>query len=65
MVVGPTLLPVFEQLGIYDELLAIGKYLPQTLTYKESLQPMPPLDLTPVEELYVPFLTTSNSSFHS
>ncbi|KAF9902141.1 hypothetical protein EC991_005254 [Linnemannia zychae] len=50
MVVGPTLLPVFEQLGIYDELLAIGKYLPQTLTYKESLQPMPPLDLTPVEE---------------
>ncbi|KAG0289946.1 hypothetical protein BGZ96_006548 [Linnemannia gamsii] len=50
MVLGPTLLPVFEQLGIYDELLAIGKYLPQTLTYKESLQPMPPLDLTPVEE---------------
>ncbi|KAF9136064.1 hypothetical protein BGW39_008027 [Mortierella sp. 14UC] len=37
-------------MGIYDELLAIGKYLPQTLTYKESLQAMPPLDLTPVEE---------------
>ncbi|KAG0371853.1 hypothetical protein BGX24_001076 [Mortierella sp. AD032] len=50
MVVGPTLLPIFQQLGIYDELLAIGKYLPHTLTYKESLEPMPPLDLRPVEE---------------
>lgn len=51
MSIGPTLLPIFEQLGIYDELLTIGKYLTQLVGYKENLVPMKPLDLRPVEEL--------------
>ncbi|KAF9136065.1 hypothetical protein BGW39_008028 [Mortierella sp. 14UC] len=54
MSIGPTLLPLFEQLGIYDELVAIGKYLTHIRDYKEtqnSAEPVPPLDLTLAEEL--------------
>lgn len=36
MAVGPTLFPVFEQLGIYDEFLTIGKYLSFVKGYKET-----------------------------
>ncbi|KAF9151856.1 hypothetical protein BG015_006128 [Linnemannia schmuckeri] len=50
MSIGPTLLPIFEQLGIYDEFLTIGKYLTGMVGYKETLVPLKPLDLRPVEE---------------
>ncbi|KAK3845562.1 MAG: hypothetical protein J3R72DRAFT_472439 [Linnemannia gamsii] len=51
MSIGPTLLPIFQQLGIYDELLTIGKYITHSYGFnEESLQPTRPLDLTPGEE---------------
>ncbi|KAF9136053.1 hypothetical protein BGW39_008016 [Mortierella sp. 14UC] len=50
MVVGPTLLPLFEQLGIYDELLSLGKHLTHTFGYKQNLEPMKPLDIRAMEE---------------
>ncbi|KAG9069521.1 hypothetical protein KI688_010424 [Linnemannia hyalina] len=51
LAVGPTLLPIFEQLGIYEELLAIGKYTTHIMGYQEQpLRPMRPLDFRPVEE---------------
>ncbi|KAF9275279.1 hypothetical protein BGZ88_002434 [Linnemannia elongata] len=50
MSIGPTLLPIFEQLGIHDEFLTIGKYLTRLVGYKETLVPLKPLDLSPVEE---------------
>ncbi|KAG0295212.1 hypothetical protein BGZ96_012314 [Linnemannia gamsii] len=50
MSIGPTLLPIFEQLGVYDEFLSIGKYFTGMTGYKENLVPLKPLDLKPVEE---------------
>ncbi|KAG0279881.1 hypothetical protein BGZ95_011984 [Linnemannia exigua] len=50
MVVGSTLLPVFEQLGIYDELLTIGKHITHTHSFKESLDHLMDLDLRSAEE---------------
>ncbi|KAF9907147.1 hypothetical protein EC991_011287 [Linnemannia zychae] len=50
MSVGPTLLPIFQQLGIYDEFLTIGKYGTHTETYRESLEPYKPTDHRPVED---------------
>ncbi|KAK5823632.1 hypothetical protein F5H01DRAFT_334891 [Linnemannia elongata] len=50
MSVGPTLLPIFQQLGIYDDILSIGKYITHTETYKESLDPYRPTDHRPIEE---------------
>ncbi|KAG0279883.1 hypothetical protein BGZ95_011986 [Linnemannia exigua] len=50
MSVGPTLLPLFQQMGIYDELLTIGKYITHSYGFNESLEPTRPLDLTPGEE---------------
>ncbi|KAG0199465.1 hypothetical protein BGX33_011622 [Mortierella sp. NVP41] len=50
MSVGPTLLPIFQQLGIYDEFLTIGKYLTHTFGYKESLEPHKPQDHRPIED---------------
>ncbi|KAF9093607.1 hypothetical protein BGX23_003110 [Mortierella sp. AD031] len=44
-------LPIFQQLGIYDELVAIGKYLTHTTAYKESMQPYSPTDHSCLEEL--------------
>ncbi|KAK3814505.1 MAG: hypothetical protein J3R72DRAFT_529880 [Linnemannia gamsii] len=54
MSIGPTLLPLFEQLGIYDELVSLGKYLTHMTDYSETsqgLKPFPPMDMRPVEEL--------------
>ncbi|KAG0371468.1 hypothetical protein BGX24_001625 [Mortierella sp. AD032] len=50
MGVGPTLLHVFQQLGIYDEFLTISKRLNQTGAYKETLEPYRPSDYSFVEE---------------
>jgi len=51
MAVGPTLLPLFQQLGIYDEFLKIGKYAVHTKVFKDNLEPYAPSDYTPIEEL--------------
>ncbi|KAF9911532.1 hypothetical protein EC991_003335 [Linnemannia zychae] len=50
MAVGSTLLPIFQQLGIYDEFLTIGKYITHTSSYRESLDQMPDIDIRPAEE---------------
>ncbi|KAF9149565.1 hypothetical protein BG015_008650, partial [Linnemannia schmuckeri] len=52
--VGPTLLPIFQQLGIYEEFLALGKYLTHIPSFGESneiLYPKRPTDFRPIEEL--------------
>ncbi|KAF9151855.1 hypothetical protein BG015_006127 [Linnemannia schmuckeri] len=51
LAVGPTLLPIFQQLGIYEDFLAIGKYGTHIMGYQEQpLRLMKPLDFRPVEE---------------
>ncbi|KAK3845558.1 MAG: hypothetical protein J3R72DRAFT_521128 [Linnemannia gamsii] len=53
MAVGPTLLPIFQQLGIYDELLAIGKHFTHVYNYRENGQEAreaKAVDFRPVEE---------------
>lgn len=50
MTVGPVLLAIFQQLGIYEDFLAVGKYMTQIKMHNESLQPLRPTDYTPVEE---------------
>ncbi|KAG9071575.1 hypothetical protein KI688_005787 [Linnemannia hyalina] len=50
LAVGPTLLPVFQQIGIYDDIVAAGKYLTHTTGYKESLEVMKATDYRPVKE---------------
>ncbi|KAK3816922.1 MAG: hypothetical protein JOS17DRAFT_758561 [Linnemannia elongata] len=53
MAVGPTLLPIFQQLGIYEEFISIGKYLTHIPSCKESneiLYPQRATDFRPIEE---------------
>ncbi|KAF9537190.1 hypothetical protein EC957_008681 [Mortierella hygrophila] len=50
LAVGPTLLPVFQQIGIYNDIVAAGKYLTHTTGYKESLEVMKATDYRPVKE---------------
>ncbi|KAK3813841.1 MAG: hypothetical protein JOS17DRAFT_450292 [Linnemannia elongata] len=50
MAVGPTLLPIFQQLGIYDEFLPLGKRIVYTPFYKESLESYRPTDHIAIEE---------------
>ncbi|KAG0293587.1 hypothetical protein BGZ96_002632 [Linnemannia gamsii] len=50
MAVGPTLLPIFQQLGIYDEFLPMGKRIVLTPFYKESLESYRPTDHIAIEE---------------
>ncbi|KAG9071579.1 hypothetical protein KI688_005792 [Linnemannia hyalina] len=53
MAVGPTLLPIFQQLGIYEEFISIGKYLTHIPSFKESNEILCPLgatDFRPIEE---------------
>ncbi|KAG0062128.1 hypothetical protein BGZ89_010907 [Linnemannia elongata] len=50
MSIGPTLLPIFQQMGIYDEIVATGKYGTHTYSYRESLKPYRPQDYRPIEE---------------
>ncbi|KAF9124920.1 hypothetical protein BGW39_007797 [Mortierella sp. 14UC] len=49
MTVGPVLMAIFQQLGIYNDILAIGKYMTHIRMHNESLQPLKPTDYTPVE----------------
>lgn len=53
MAVGPTLLPIFQQLGIYDAFIPLGKRIVLTPFYKESLESYRPTDHIAIEELYV------------
>ncbi|KAF9136765.1 hypothetical protein BG015_003027 [Linnemannia schmuckeri] len=50
MSIGPTLLPIFQQMGIYDDILAAGKYITHTETYKENLEKYRSADHRPIEE---------------
>ncbi|KAG0210490.1 hypothetical protein BGX33_004910, partial [Mortierella sp. NVP41] len=52
MSVASTILPIFQQLGIYDEFLTIGKYLTHTVYLKESksMAPYKPNDHRCLEE---------------
>lgn len=50
MSIGPTLLPIFQQMGIYDEIVATGKYGTHTYSYRESLEPYRPHDYRAIEE---------------
>ncbi|KAI1314761.1 hypothetical protein EDD11_001730 [Mortierella claussenii] len=47
LVVGPNIAPLFRQLGIYDDLVAIAKEGLTTETYTEGLQPDFSLDYRP------------------
>jgi 2-polyprenyl-6-methoxyphenol hydroxylase-like FAD-dependent oxidoreductase len=51
MSIGPTLLPIFQQMGIYDDILAAGKYMTHTESFKETLEPYKPQDYRPIEDL--------------
>ncbi|KAF9093613.1 hypothetical protein BGX23_003116 [Mortierella sp. AD031] len=50
MVIGPQLLPIFQQLGIYDEFLTIAKIITHTAAYRESLEPYARNDHRPMQE---------------
>ncbi|KAF9089230.1 hypothetical protein BGX29_012157 [Mortierella sp. GBA35] len=50
MSVGPALLPIFQQLGIYEEFLTIAKPFTYAAAYRESLSPYKRSDYRPVEE---------------
>ncbi|KAF9536554.1 hypothetical protein EC957_010484, partial [Mortierella hygrophila] len=49
MTVGPTLPPSFQQLGIYDDHVDIGKYMTHVEAFNESLQPYRPDDWRPLK----------------
>lgn len=51
MSIGPTLLPIFQQIGIYDDILAGNKYLTHVETYNEALDSVRSNDGSPIEEL--------------
>jgi hypothetical protein len=51
MAVGPTLLPIFQQLDIYEEFLPLGKRIVLTPFHKESLESYRPIDHIAIEEL--------------
>ncbi|KAF9128386.1 hypothetical protein BGW39_005110 [Mortierella sp. 14UC] len=50
MSIGAASLPAFEQLAIYDDILAATKPWTHTELHKETLEPHPPHDFRPVEE---------------
>ncbi|KAF9925335.1 hypothetical protein FBU30_004925 [Linnemannia zychae] len=50
MAVGPTLLPIFQQLGIYDEFISLGKRIRYTPFFKESMESYRPTDHIAIEE---------------
>ncbi|KAF9905585.1 hypothetical protein EC991_001546 [Linnemannia zychae] len=48
--VGPLILPILQQLGVYDEFLSISKYMTQIAMHNESLRPYKPTDYSLVEK---------------
>ncbi|KAF9151494.1 hypothetical protein BG015_006593 [Linnemannia schmuckeri] len=61
MNIGPELLPVFQQLGIYEEFLTIGKHLKHTLGFTVSLKSLKPAQGTQTTSLLA-FISTTSSS---
>jgi hypothetical protein len=51
MSIGPTLLPIFQQMGIYDDILVAGKYMTHVETFNEALDTVRKNDYRPIEEL--------------
>ncbi|KAF9097002.1 hypothetical protein BGX23_010045 [Mortierella sp. AD031] len=51
MSIGPELLPVFRQLGIYDDFVAVSKPLLKLECFKGSLEPYRPFDYSLSEEM--------------
>lgn len=51
MIIGPALIPTFQQLGIYEDLLAIGQRMDHCVYYKESMELYKPTDVSLVHEL--------------
>ncbi|KAG0282102.1 hypothetical protein BGZ96_000832 [Linnemannia gamsii] len=49
--VGSPLLALFQQLGIYDELVKLGLRYTSIAAHKENLEPYPLQDFTPLEEM--------------
>ncbi|KAF9925339.1 hypothetical protein FBU30_004929 [Linnemannia zychae] len=47
---GPALLPLFQQLGIYDEFLKVGKHFTFVKTFDQNLVSLKPMDWRPVED---------------
>ncbi|OAQ29945.1 FAD/NAD(P)-binding domain-containing protein [Linnemannia elongata AG-77] len=50
MSIGPTLLPIFQQLGIYDDIVAASKYMTHVEIYNENLESLQRSDYRPIEE---------------
>ncbi|KAG0301266.1 hypothetical protein BGZ97_002852, partial [Linnemannia gamsii] len=50
MSIGPTLLPIFQQMGIYDDILVAGKYMTHVETFNEALDTVRKNDYRPIEE---------------
>ncbi|KAF9124832.1 hypothetical protein BGW39_007861 [Mortierella sp. 14UC] len=51
MSIGPSLLPIFEQLGIYEEFLTISKPILQMSYFRENMRECKPADQRPVEKM--------------
>ncbi|KAK5823573.1 hypothetical protein F5H01DRAFT_376481 [Linnemannia elongata] len=49
--IGSPLLALFQQLGIYDELVKLGLRYTAIAAHKENLEPYPLQDFTPLEEM--------------
>ncbi|KAG0210504.1 hypothetical protein BGX33_004857 [Mortierella sp. NVP41] len=49
--VGSTLIGLFHQLGIFDDLMAVGKEFHKVASHNEDMVPYPPQDYTPIHEL--------------
>ncbi|KAF8929713.1 hypothetical protein BGZ47_000919, partial [Haplosporangium gracile] len=50
MSIGPTLFPIFQQMGIYDDIIAAGKYMTHTEMYNEKLESLKRSDFRPIEK---------------
>jgi hypothetical protein len=53
MVVAGQLMPIIEQLGLFEQVAAVGKRLHSSLMVKENKETMLFMDFLPSEELYV------------
>ncbi|KAF9907151.1 hypothetical protein EC991_011291 [Linnemannia zychae] len=51
MSVGPNLLPIFRQLGVYEEFIAISKPLEKLSYFNENMKEYNPVDHRPVQAL--------------
>lgn len=52
LAVGPSMVPVFEQMGIDKEYIALGKQARYSMFIKENQEKLLALDYSPMDELY-------------